>query len=87
MRARTVLLAPCPAGRGSRRAARRRAGITLIFSLAQMLRRGERHAEHRLDEHGQERVALAQRVERRGRIAVERDAERLEQRRGASVMS
>ena len=43
-------------------------------------RRRERDAEHRLDDHREDRVALAQRVERRRRVAVEREAERGQQR-------
>ena len=42
-------------------------------------RRRERDAEQRLDEHREARVAGAQALERRGRIAVGRDAEPLEQ--------
>ena len=54
--------------------------MTLIFSLALMLRRRERHAEHRLDQRGQPRLALAQRRERGASVAVERHAQAVEQR-------
>jgi hypothetical protein len=43
-------------------------------------RRRERHAEHRLDEHGEDGVALAQRVEDGRGVAVEREAELGQQR-------
>ena len=48
-----------------------REGMTLIFSLALMHRRRQRHAEHRLDQRGQPRVAPAQRLERGASAASE----------------
>ena len=54
--------------------------MTLIFSDACDLRRGERDAERRLDDEGERGVALAQALERGGRVAVGGSPSAVEQR-------